>query len=73
MIRRYDDDGQLSIREILLIADILVAGDQNIEALMLRRIKQCTVLESLPSQFIRACHLMFSQILRQWGRCVGIE
>jgi hypothetical protein len=62
MIRRENDDGQPPSREILLIPEILVAGEQ-----------QSTVVQSLPSQLFRAGHLMSAQTPSEWGRGIGIE
>jgi hypothetical protein len=73
VIRGQDDKSQLTARKILLILDILITGEQQIETRLLSRVKQRSVLQSLPSQFIRPQHFMSSQKPRKrsWG--VGVE
>jgi len=42
----------------LLVADVLVAGEQHVESFALRGIQQRPILQPLPSQFIRSDDLM---------------
>ncbi len=73
MIRRQDDKSQFTVRKILLILDILIAGKEQIETRLFGCVKQRTVLESLPSQFIRPYDVMSSQKTGERGRGVGVE
>ena len=73
VIRRQDDKSQLTARKILLMRDILIAGDQHIEPRLLSGLQQLAVLQSLPSQFIRTHYLMSSQEPGEWGRGVGVK
>jgi hypothetical protein len=63
MIGGQDNHRQPPTGEILLIADILVASEQNVEPRLLRRIKQLAVCQSLPRDLIRTRYLMSSQTL----------
>ena len=73
VIRRQDDKSQLTAREILLMRDTLIAGEQHIEPRLLGGLKQRAVLQPLLSQFIRAHYLMSSQEPGEWGWRVGIK
>ena len=68
-----DDKSQFTARKILLIPDILIAGEQQVEPRLFGRVKQRAVLQSLPSQFIRAHYLMSSQEPGERGRGVGVK
>ena len=68
-----DDKSQFTARKILLIPDILIAGEQQVEPRLLGRVKQRAVLQSLPSQFIRPHHVMSSQKPGERDRGVGVE
>lgn len=73
MIGGEDDKGQLATCKILLIGHILIAGEQQIEPCLFGCIKQGAVLQSLPSQLIRAHYLMAPQESGEWGGSVGVE
>jgi hypothetical protein len=73
VIRGQDEKTQLTACKILLILDILIAGEQQIEPRLLSRIEQRAVLQSLPSQFIRPHYLMSSQKPGKRGGGVGVE
>src|SRR5439155_7407591 len=49
VVRRQDEKSQLTGRQILLIPDVLIAGEQEVEPSLLLRGKQRAVLQSLPA------------------------
>lgn len=73
MIRRENDERQLPASEVLLIPDILVAGQYQIEPCLLGRIEQGTILQTLPSKFVGANYFVPSQEPCERRRGVGIE
>jgi hypothetical protein len=73
VVGRQDDNRQPPASKILLIADILIASEQDVEPRFLDCVQQFTVLESLPSQLIGARDLMSSKRLSQRCRRVSVE
>lgn len=73
MIRRENDERQFPASEVLLIPDILVAGQYQIEPFFLSRIEQSTILQTLPSKLVGANYVMPSQEPCERRRSVGIE
>ena len=73
VIRGQDKKGQLAAPEILLIPDILIAGEQQIETPVFRSVRQISVLQPLPSQFMRAYYLVSSQKPGAGRRSVSVE
>jgi len=58
VVRGEDDKSQFTIRKVLLILDVLIAGKQQIEPRLFSRVQQRAVLQPLPSHLIRPYHLM---------------
>src|ERR1039457_1852232 len=73
MIRRQDHNRQFAIREALLVADVLVAGDQDIKPSLFGCIEQCSILKTLPAQFAGHRHLMAPKRPGERGWSVGVE
>jgi hypothetical protein len=63
--RQQNDDRQLSIREALLITQILIGCHQRVETRGLGLTQQLTVLELTPPQFVGGSNVMFSKVCAQ--------
>ncbi len=73
MIRGQDDECQFTAGEVLLIAHILIAGEEHIEFRILSHVEQSAILKPLPSQFIRPHYLLSSQETRKRCRGIGVK
>lgn len=73
VVCREDDNRDFAMREILLIADVLVARDQHVESGPLRLIQQRTVVQALPLQFAGTDYLVSPKRSSQGRGGVGVE
>ena len=58
MVRRQDHDREFAILEVLLVAQVLIAGDQDVKPSLFGCIEKCSILETVPAQFVSHRHLM---------------
>ena len=73
VIRRQDHNRQFAIREVLLVADVLVAGYQDFKPSLFGCIEQCPIFETLPAQFAGPGHIMPLKRSGQRGWGISIE
>jgi len=64
---------QFTVRKILLMSDVLIAGEQKVEPGLFGCVQQRAVLQCLPSQFICPHDVMPLQKPGKWGWSVGVE
>lgn len=73
VIRIQYDERQLASKHFLLIANVLVASKQNVEARRFRGLQQSPVEKTLPTRLIRSLHSVPTQEPRQGRRHISVE
>ena len=73
MIRGEDHQGDFSIREILLVFQVLVARYDNVKSRCLGNVQQLSILQTLPTKIACAADRMPAQPMCQRRRSIGIE
>lgn len=71
--RHEYDDRNLPALEILLIAEALVGGDENLESIRLGCRQQLSVRQCRPTEFVCGDYAMPSDMRSQWNRSCLIE
>jgi hypothetical protein len=73
VVRRQDHNRQFAICEVLLVADVLIAGYQDLKPRMFGGIKKRSIFETLPAQLAGPDNLMSPKRSGQRSRSIGIE
>jgi hypothetical protein len=60
-------------RQALLVAQILVSGQQSVEARRLRLTQEFAVLKLAPTELVRSGDFMLDQVRSQRNRCALVE
>src|SRR5262249_36530545 len=61
-VSNHDDDSDSTACKVLLIAHIVINGEQNVESCFLCFIQQPAVFQAFPMHFTRSCNVMARQL-----------